>query len=162
MKYEIIDNFLNVEEFNTIKNIVSSKDFYWCFHENVANADDNDDAYYFTHTFYDYSNVRSGLYNRLIIPILEKLDVCAILRAKANLYPNIGQLIENANHVDYPFEHKGAILYLNTNNGYTILEDGTKIESVENRLLKFEPHKKHRSTHCTDLKRRMNINLNYF
>jgi hypothetical protein len=162
MKYEVIDNFLEIGEFTSIKNIVSSKDFSWYFHENVASDDDKDDAYYLTHTFYDYSNVRCGLYNSLIIPILKKLDAYAIIRAKANLYPNIGQFIENTNHVDYPYEHKGAILYLNTNNGYTILEDGTKIESVENRLLKFEPHKKHRSTHCTDLKRRMNINFNYF
>ena len=161
MKYEIIDNFLNVEEFNTIKNIICGNEFSWYFQEFVAHSDDTD-AYYLTHTFYDYSNIRCGLYNTIIIPILKKLDVCAIIRARANLYPNINQFIENANHVDYLYEHKGAILYLNTNNGYTILEDGTQIESIENRLLKFEPHKKHRSTHCTDVKRRMNINFNYF
>lgn len=161
MKYEIIDNFLNIEEFNTIKNIVCGNEFSWYFQDTVAHIDDTD-AYYFTHTFYNHSNVRCGLYNTIIIPILKKLDVCAIIRTKANLYTNVGQFIENKNHMDYTYEHKGAILYLNTNNGYTILEDGTKIESIENRLLKFEPHKNHRSTHCTDVKRRLNINFNYF
>ena len=30
-----------------------------------------------------------------------------------------------------------SILYMNTNNGYTIFENGDKVESVENRLVTF-------------------------
>ena len=163
MTYEIIDNFLDETHFTFIKKSIESSEISWFWNEDVTSKGSNDDAYYFTHTFYEDNLVKSGwCYQNITLPILQKLDIKSLIRAKANLYPNIGRYIENENHKDCPFEHKGAILYINNNNGYTILEDGTKIESIENRLLKFEPHKSHRSTHCTNAKRRININLNYF
>jgi len=50
-----------------------------------------------------------------------------MIRVKANLYPKDEKFIEHDWHIDYNFNHNGAIFYVNTNNGYTILEDGTKI-----------------------------------
>ena len=50
---------------------------------------------------------------------------------------------------------------MNTCNGFTILDDGTKIDSIENRALLFDPSKLHHSTTCTDEKVRINIILNY-
>ena len=41
-------------------------------------------------------------------------------------------------------------------------EDGTKIESVANRVLLFDSSRPHSSTRCTDQKVRVNINLNYY
>ena len=61
----------------------------------------------------------------------------------------------------FEYRHKSAILYINTNNGLTVLEDGTECESVANRLLLFDASKPHHSTTCTDQKRRVNINMNY-
>ena len=55
-----------------------------------------------------------------------------------------------------------SIFYVNTNNGYTEFEDGTKVESVENRLVTFSLNMKHRGTSCTDEKTRVVINFNYF
>ena len=40
-------------------------------------------------------------------------------------------------------------------------EDGTKIESVANRLISFPEEMKHRGTSCTDEKIRVVINFNY-
>ena len=54
-----------------------------------------------------------------------------------------------------------SILYLNTNNGYTEFEDGTKVESVANRFISFPIETKHRGTSCTDKKIRVVINFNY-
>ena len=105
--------------------------------------------------------VNSGFFE-LIHPLLNKIDAKALIRVKGNMYPNVGSLLENDRHVDYEFEHKGAIYYINTNNGPTVLDDGTKIDCVENRILFFESHKNHNSTYCTDQKVRMNININYF
>jgi hypothetical protein len=42
------------------------------------------------------------------------------------------------------------------------LKDGTKIDSVENRILFFNPSEEHDSENCTDEKTRINININYF
>jgi hypothetical protein len=64
-------------------------------------------------------------------------------------------------HVDQNFKHKGIILYVNNNDGYTKLIDGTKIESIENRALFFDSSKKHCSTTCTNAESRINININY-
>jgi len=51
---------------------------------------------------------------------------------------------------------------MNTNNGYTKFEDGTKIESVANRMVFFSSNMKHTGTSCTDEKIRVVINFNYF
>ena len=55
-----------------------------------------------------------------------------------------------------------SIYYLNSNNGYTEFEDGTKIESVANRLVLIDGSQKHCSTNCTDETVRVNIGVNYF
>lgn len=54
------------------------------------------------------------------------------------------------------------IFYLNTNDGFTILNGETKINSVENRILLFDPSELHSSTTCTNDKCRVNVNFNYF
>ena len=40
--------------------------------------------------------------------------------------------------------------------------DGKKINSVENRMIFFDPNKEHASTNTTDENKRVNINFNYF
>ena len=47
-------------------------------------------------------------------------------------------------------------------NGYTIFEDGAKVESVANRMITFPANVKHKGTSCSDEKTRVNINFNYF
>ena len=56
---------------------------------------------------------------------------------------------------------KSAIFYINTNNGLTVLEDGTEIKSVANRLLLFNASEPHHSTTTSNENRRVNINFNY-
>jgi hypothetical protein len=50
---------------------------------------------------------------------------------------------------------------MNTNNGYTEFEDGTRVESVANRFISFPVGMKHRGTSCTDKKTRVVINFNF-
>ena len=94
--------------------------------------------------------------------ILNKIEVKALIRVKANLYTYAGTQIEHGFHRDQTYSHKGAILTINSNNGYTLFKDGTKIESIENRLLLFDPSEEHSSATCTDSAKRINININYF
>ena len=61
---------------------------------------------------------------------------------------------------DYNFDHKGALFSLNTCDGHTNV-DGTKVDSVKNRMLFFNPQVIHNSTNCTDEQFRCNININY-
>jgi hypothetical protein len=155
---KIIDNFLDKEYFKTIEKLFTSADFPWFFNNKVNSFDEET---YFTHLIYTHLKPNSTMYNN-IFNIVLKLKPKALLRIKANLYLKTKKLITHAQHTDYPFSHKGAIFYINTNNGKTILEDGTKVDSIANRMLFFDSSKKHSSTTCTDKKIRLNINFNYF
>ena len=112
---------------------------------------------------------------------MAKADVQSIWRIKANLLTKTPNIIENEFHVDMGRVYKDgveidssgghkkllkqsttSIFYVNTNNGYTKFEDGTKIESVANRLVSFSSNMKHKGTSCTDEKIRVVINFNYF
>ena len=86
----------------------------------------------------------------------------ALNRMKLNLYPRTDKIEVHEPHIDYDYDHKGCLFSFNTCDGYTKLEDGTKIQSVENRALLFNPSTLHSSTSTTNAKARINININYF
>lgn len=161
LNYEIVDDFLPEKEAKNIKNIMMSPEFAWFFQSYVSRKDEISNDFYFTHTFYKDYKVNSNLFS-ITIPLIEKIQPKSIVRIKGNLYPNTNTLIKNNMHQDCEFEHKAAIYYINTNNGYTGFKDGTKIESVENRIVFFDGSILHHSTNCTDQKIRVNINMNYF
>jgi hypothetical protein len=125
----------------------------------VAKKGDND--IYFTHNFMADGFVNSQ-YIKIIAPIINKIDAKAIKRIKANLYPGSKELVVHDRHFDYEWPHKGLVFYVNTNDGFTIFDNGTKIESIANRILFFDPSIPHSSTNCTDKSARININFNYF
>ena len=161
-EYEIIDNFLSLQDFEKIQyEMLMSGNITWRYNPFVSFDDTTEDDYYFTHRFYDKSLELSNCFY-VLSSLLNKMDIKAIRRIKANLYPKSNVPYEDKMHIDFEFPHKGAIFYINTNNGYTKLQDGTKIDSVANRLLLFNPHEPHCSARCTDEKVRVNINFNYF
>jgi hypothetical protein len=161
--YKVIDNFLTEEKFLKVKNSILNSEFSWNLTPWVSNLQENlkiTSSYYFTHLFY------SGLYVdqncHIFIDILNQLEIKSLIRIKANLYPSTDNIEYQSEHIDYDYPHKGAIFYLNTNDGFTTLEDGTKVESIQNRLLLFDPSKPHNSTTCTNDKCRVNVNFNFF
>ena len=90
------------------------------------------------------------------------MDVKALVRIKANLNPVSDKLIQYDKHKDQEhFSCKGAIYYVNNNNGYTMF-DNEKVESKENRIVFFNTETPHSGTNSTDCKNRMVINFNYF
>ena len=167
MKYEVIDNFLDEADFDSLVTLFTDKDkrgndvMPWFFQSSISH--DNvveDKLFYMTHLIYNMNVPESNHYNSLI-PLLEKLDAKCLIRIKGNLYPNTKILHEHLMHTDYNYLHSGAILSLNTCDGYTKLADGTKIESVANRILLIDPSEKHCSTTTTNVTARFNININY-
>ena len=54
-----------------------------------------------------------------------------------------------------------SILYMNTNNGWTEIQGGGKIDCVENRAVTFNSNLMHSGYTCTDQKRKIVINFNY-
>ena len=160
--YKVIDSFLKRTEFLKIKSVLESWDFPWYFQPTINLNHSYDDLdCYFTHNIFNQEHGRSSSFD-LVTPILDKLDVKSLIRVKCNLYPRTKKIEINKSHVDYEFEHKGAIFYINTNDGGTIIEDNKKIDSVENRILFFNSSLLHSSTTTTNSKARININFNYF
>jgi len=162
-QYKIIDNFLDKVSFKHIKDFILAENFQWFLSKKIAVKNENtkDNAIYFYHLIYKDNLVFSNVI-KVLAPLIKKLDVKALIRIKINLYPNQDKFIIHTPHTDYPYKHKGAIFYINTNNGYTLLENKIKIKSIANRLLLFNSSKKHSSTSCTDKRRRVNINFNFF
>ena len=160
IRYEIIDNFLDEENFKLLKDNLESSLFPWYYSPKVAYLNYESETFYFYHLI-AFAETSSSFCFDLIRPILNKLDYEVLIRIKANLYTNMGKLIEDPPHKDFNFSHKGAIFFINTNNAPTILQDGIKIEAIENRLVKFDPSLLHNSTHPTDTKKRITINFNY-
>ena len=158
---KIINNLLSEKELEYMKTkMMYDHSMPWYFNNGIATDRENDSMYYFTHNF--YTDYQKSDWFHIISSILDFIKPKVLIRAKANMYPSTPVITHHDPHVDLTYEHKGAIFYVNTNNGVTVLEDGTEVESIENRLLLFDSSKKHNSTSCTDAKVRVNINFNYF
>jgi hypothetical protein len=162
---EIIDNFLDKESFNAINSALLGKDavFPWYFNLVVATDDDTSlDNFQFTHVF--YNNLKSNSqYNTILAPLIDKLEIRSLIRIKANLVTKTEKIIEHGFHVDYPYpDSKTSVFYVNTNNGYTKFDDGSIVNSVENRVATFNSTLPHTGSSCTDSRARVVINLNYF
>jgi hypothetical protein len=172
----IIDNCLLDKDFSIIKNTMLGSDFPWylCPTKVLYNKEsivEDKYNYQFTHIFYNNSTVRSDWFN-IISPLVNLIvmpgKTTELVRIKANLLPATHDIILYDYHtdIDYSseydnFEKKTVVFYVNTNNGFTQFEDGTKVESIENRLVTFDTNIMHTGSSCTDQRTRCVINLNY-
>jgi len=66
----------------------------------------------------------------------------------------------DANYENTP-NHKTAVLFLNNTDGDIILENGTRVECVENRLVVIDGSTLHSGTTCTNSNKRTTLNFNY-
>lgn len=155
MIYKIQNNFIEHElDFLQIKNfILTQYPFYYV---------PKDDGFIFTHLLFSDNEIKSNYLN-MLRPIYAKLDLKALIRVRVNIFPNLnGEFIEYKSDPDLNYPHKKAIIFLNTNNGYTKLENKEKIESLENTALLLENCGEHIDTNCTNDKIRCNIMIEYF
>jgi hypothetical protein len=164
MKHEVIDNFLDTVYFDKLLTLITDKEktgnniMPWFFQSGFRGL--IEDNGYLYHMFYNDQVPKTPLFNELL-PLIQKIELKSLIRVKANLYPNTHKLHEHPMHADYYFSHSAAILSLNTCDGYTKLEDGTKIDSVANRMLFFDGSKQHSGTTTSNDQARINININY-
>jgi|TARA_B100000315_G_scaffold258344_1_gene310129 hypothetical protein len=167
-KVQIFNNFLDQEVFLEIKKFIMSPRCQWRYVNYIAHKDgrDNDNDGYFVHSFKDChpqtfeDRYPESPYFPLIVKILDKIQYQNILRIRSSLYPRRDVQKPDPFHMDYNFPHRVCILYVNTNNGYTMLESGEKIPSVENQLATFDGSEKHCSVVQTDTSARYIVNIN--
>jgi hypothetical protein len=165
-EYKIIDNVLSEELYTATKNnFLEYSKFPWFYNNfKVSHTEPfHLNNYQFTHMFYNDYSIRSELF-QIVEPIVKYLNPESLIRIKANLVPKTEFRHVFEYHTDTLSKSNGrktAIYYVNSNNGVTILEDGTEIESIGNRLVIFDQKISHTGTTCTNEKVRCLINFNY-
>ena len=162
MTFEVIDNFLNDNDFQELSNLILGSDFPW-FYGNVVedDAEEINEKYnfQFTHVFYNFYEPNSQYY-RYLKKLINKLNATALLRIKANLSTRTTEIIEFGYHKDFT-NVVSCVYYINTNNGYTKFKNGKIVNSVANRALIFDSNLLHTGTSCTDCDQRIAININF-
>ena len=114
MQHEIIDDFLDKDQFEKIKNKLLHHNFGWFLAPGVIGKENkNKEHYNFTHKFYEHYRINSEVFSDLLF-VINKLQIKSLLRIKANLYPRTEKIIEHPFHVDYEFSHKAALFMMNT------------------------------------------------
>ena len=160
---KITDDTLDKEYFSMLQGVVMGHNFPWEYQARVANPwENNNEHFYFVHRLYERFSPVSSFMEPLDDYLIKVLNVKSIIRARVLLYPNQGKFIEHDPHIDFEYSHNAALLYFNDNDGFTKMEDGTKIESVANRNVIFDGSTSHNSTNCTTEKARFVLAVNYF
>ena len=187
-KIKIEDNFLEQEKFNEIELMINPMldeailNMPWYFRYKYyaepditnstgtpySNEDEALDQFQFTHTFYD-GHIPQSPYMEQVNCFFKPLHMVSIFRIRANLLTRLPKIVSHPFHTDITFlsekelaQWTTSIFYVNTNNGYTLFEDGTKVESIANRMLTFPANMKHTGTTCTDQPISIVVNFYYY
>ena len=171
----VIDNAIQKEEFDKIKNIILSNEFDWHLIKNFVDNEENDivlcdkfDNYKFIHMMYSNQKSYNEKHNYIWSSILKILNVKDLIRIKVNLTMNTNKIVKHGWHCDaYPSDDypqlRSAIYYLNTCDGYTEFKhNNKKIYSKENRLIVFPNHFIHTGTTTTNELARYVVNFNFY
>ena len=156
-----IENFLPIEDFKKLQNLIFHLDFPWHIRKSMTDLDEN---IYFTHSFFNGLRVNSAFHDEYIIPILIKLKCVSPIEIRANMFLN--KLFNKSGwHTDYNLNNTTAILYINNCNGGTEFKINGKIKSItpeENKIVIFSSKTEHRASTSTDVDKRYVIIFNYF
>lgn len=168
MKYKIIDNFLEEDDFLNIKKCFfplneNERKIIWRYNKGIVRdpnlGSTNYEEYDWMYS-YSFSNNKENSYFDLVQPIIKKLNCNKIFDARANLIVPTINHIHHEDHVDRKEYHNVALFYITTNNGYTVLKNVTEVKCVENRIVIFDGSIYHHSVTSTD-KIRCVININF-
>lgn len=164
--FKIIDNFLDDEFYKNLNTVIKGEFFNWFIEkEDTTNNNKNLNGF-FNHNFFNNYEPASPYFKTLIVPILEKLNICSIINIRANLSLRDVDTIESGVHTDNESNSAyTAILFLTKCNAKTVLklpEKKINVESIENRILIFKSKIKHKVIYHTDVHKRFVINFNFF
>ncbi len=160
---EIFDNYLPFEEFKTIQSHFINGSFPWYYTPFANSPEDPEHYYQLSHVIYWTNLGKVSNTFDVMKPLIDKINPQVLAKIKANFNPRSDGSKTCEFHQDksFDFSWKTAIYYLNTNNGYTLFENGDKVDCVENRLVVFDGKERHLGVSCTDDHARFLINLNY-
>ena len=158
---KVIDHLIEPALFNQFARVILEAKFPWFFVNGKSELQDG--LYQFSHLFVDDGGKIVSNYFKILLQIINKLNVEKLYRIKANLTTKKSTNEKAPMHIDTNEKDiKTAVYYCNTNNGGTLFQNGKKIESKANRIVIFDGHQKHCGVECTDENIRVVINFNYF
>lgn len=171
--YTVVDDFLsqeehqqmyrilmhNAEEYTSIQDLQDCVPMYYS--QYVADESDTKGSGYFLNMMYHAPVPYNQYFDIICGPLLSKVDFKAVIRAKVNWFPRTPEVRQNGMHQDFTYPHHTLLYSVNTCDGYTTLECGTKIDSVANRALIFRGDLPHSSSTTSDKALRCNININF-
>ena len=166
MEIQVIDNYLSEDKFKPIYDHFMGIESKWHWIDGVVTLGDGFNQ--FVDIIYDGFQPKSKSFD-MLWSLYEREQMVALNRIKANLSVRTPELIvyDHGFHCDVRGDESQVsrittgILYINTNNGYTLFENGEKVESVRNRFVRFSCNMKHTGTTCTDQDKRVLLNFNY-
>ena len=164
MVYKVIDDFLDSEQAEKLREFLISPSFPYYYQYSVSYFDPEDPYYYFNHHLYRNGAKESWYYDQIVPQFLERLDCSSVLRVKINAYPREHANIVHALHTDMDMPHTAAIWSANDCDGGTrLIIDGEQIDiaSQHNRMIIFDGSIEHAPISQTTTKLRVNINFNW-
>ena len=168
-RIHIIDNFLPSNEFKPLQDMMMGHHLAWYYSDGTITYDNPKGSFQFSTGFYEKGSphiiCNIELLSEKIKCCLDRLmeieKVEKLYRIKANLNPKTLFHRGLGYHTDGFENGKTAILYVNTNNGWTHIKKCGKIKCVANRIVIFDCRHEHQGYTCTDQKARFLINFNY-
>jgi len=166
MNYKVIDNFLEKDQYLSLKNLIKNLDFPWRRRYNLTQDYHPSNEGYFTFCFYNHFKPQSEWFEPFIVPILNKLKAASVLQVRANMH--LKQLFKDEKipfHIDYDniANFKTCILKFSDDGGTKLKINNNEysINAVENRLLIMDGDTLHSTIRNDKLSRRYLLNLNY-
>ena len=159
---EVVDNFLPEHELRQVQSVFLTGTRLWSFNEQGYKNGVPTERPQFVHSMWDPLLGVATPHGELGTMFINKLNPRVLIRIKANLQIKDSKICEDPLHVDFEnIESTTSIFYVNTCNGYTHFEDGSRVNSIENRLVTFPTQTLHGGANCTDRDCRVVINFNY-
>lgn len=142
----VINNFLNNDEFFEIQKLLSSKKFPYFLTENYKVL--THPIIYKTEYSLFLESLISKLSEQLKVKTILSSETYLIIKDKENLSLNIGK--KDPYDISLNDNSLTSLLYINSNNGYTQILGKDKIDPVQNRLLTFSSNISYEETTPTN------------
>jgi len=182
LKAKIYDECLPPNVFKEMQKILLGPEFPWFYNYTLVKGpyfynytapikghDNDNNSWQFTHLFHHVDKGPWSNWTETIVPILNFIRPRAWIRVKANLSPKEpshkvgGWHYDMSYGPDQPYKDTlTGVLNMNTTNGYTLMETGQKIKSIENRLVLHPNNVLHTGITQTDKQIRVLLNFNFF
>ena len=164
---KIIDNLIPQQQWQELHDYFLIHDCEWVYCDSIVSQEEKNNHFQFVQALFLGGGVGPKIYDEkrvsVIQPVLARLNIDFLLRAKANMTTRTHEPFQSDFHCDINQNNLTAIYYVNTCNGKTRFEnpDIEDVDSIANRVIIFNSQQRHCTVTATDVKARVVVNINY-